>query len=122
MANTKKKAAARARRKISIRKKISGTSDRPRLSVVRSSKHIYAQVVDDVSGRTLVSASSLDKALRGELAGQNKCDQAKAVGAAVAKACLDADITSVCFDRNGFIYHGRVAAVAEGAREAGLSF
>jgi large subunit ribosomal protein L18 len=108
----------RVRRKTRIRKKVNGTTDRPRLSVFRSAKHIYAQVVNDADGKTLASASTLIKGV-GE---GNKMDQAKAVGAAVAKACLDKGIKAVVFDRNGFLYHGRIRALAESAREAGLSF
>jgi len=120
--STKTKSAARLRRKRSIRKKINGTPERPRLSVFRSARHIYAQVIDDASGSTLVSASTLSKDLKSELDGKSKTEQAKLVGIAIAKHCLDKDIRQVAFDRNGFIYHGRVAAVAEGAREGGLEF
>lgn len=106
----------RARRKARIRKKVVGTTERPRLSVFRSAKHIYAQVIDDSTGRTLAATSS--KA-GGEGA---KTDRAKAVGSAIAAACKDAGIEKVVFDRNGYIYHGRVKALAESAREAGLQF
>ena len=116
---SKKSAKGRARRKLRIRKKVSGTNTRPRLSVFRSAKHIYAQVVDDLSGQTLVAASSNSKAFSAE---GNKTDAAKAVGAAVAEACKAKGIESIVFDRNGYIYHGRVKALADGAREAGLSF
>ena len=109
----------RLRRKIRIRKKVNGTSERPRLSVFRSAKHIYAQVVDDSGGRTLVAASTV---LKGVGEDGNKIERAKAVGSAIAKACLDKGIKAVVFDRNGFLYHGRVRALAESAREAGLSF
>lgn len=109
----------RLRRKVRIRKKVNGTSERPRLSVFRSAKHIYAQVVDDTGGRTLVAASTVLKGVGEE---GNKIERAKAVGAAVAKACLDKGIKAVVFDRNGFLYHGRIRALAESAREAGLSF
>jgi len=120
--STKSKSAARLRRKRSIRKKINGTPERPRLSIFRSARHIYAQVIDDASGSTLASASTLSKDLKSELDGKSKTEQAKLVGMAIAKHCLDKDIRQVAFDRNGFIYHGRVAAVAEGAREGGLDF
>jgi large subunit ribosomal protein L18 len=109
----------RLRRKVRIRKKVNGTSERPRLSVFRSAKHIYAQVVDDAEGRTLVAASTVLKGVGDE---GNKVERAKAVGAAIAKACLDKGIKAVVFDRNGFLYHGRIRALAESAREAGLSF
>lgn len=117
MAKTQSKRLARLRRKKHIKKVIRGTTERPRLSVFRSARHIYAQVIDDESGRTLASASSL------KLDGQtgNK-DAAKAVGEAIGKAAIAADVDTVVFDRNGYLYHGRVAALAEGAREAGLKF
>ena len=113
---------AREKRKARIRKKLSGTSDRPRLTVYRSLKHIYAQVVDDTTGKTLAAASSLSKDFKGkEVEGDKKAD-AKRVGALIAAKCKSANITAVVFDRNGFLYHGRVRALAESAREAGLSF
>ena len=113
---------ARKRRQRRIRMKISGTAERPRLNVFRSLGHIYAQVIDDVSGHTIASASTVDKKLRGELDGKNKSDQAKLVGEAVAQRAKDAGVETVIFDRGGFIYHGRVKALAEGAREGGLKF
>jgi len=116
------KVAARSRRKVSIRKKISGTAERPRLSVFRSARHIYVQAIDDASNQVLASASDLEESLKGDLAGKKKKDRAKAIGLAVAKRLLAKDIKLVVFDRNGFIYHGRVSAVADGAREAGLQF
>jgi large subunit ribosomal protein L18 len=139
---SKDKNEARARRKKSIRKRISGTSERPRLSVYRSNKHIYAQVIDDADSRSLVLVSDLSKELgealkaaaeapastdsaEGEEAASPeglKVRRARVVGAAVAKACLDKGITKVVFDRNGYLYHGRVRALAEAAREAGLDF
>ena len=100
-----------------MRFRITGTPERPRLAVVRSAKHIYAQIIDDVKGVTLVSASTLNVNAEG-----TKTDAAKAVGEAVAKKALDAGITKVVFDRGGNIYHGRIKALAEGAREAGLDF
>lgn len=109
----------RARRKRRIRKKISGTPERPRLSVFRSAKHIYAQVIDDTTGRTLASSSSKTKGFTVE---GSKVDVAKAVGSSVAEACKTAGISQVVFDRNGYIYHGRVKALADGAREGGLEF
>lgn len=114
------KQLSRLKRKRRIRKKVNGTADRPRLSVFRSTNHIYAQVVDDATGATLASASSVAKSVREESG--NKTDVAKKVGAALAEACKAKGIESVVFDRNGFIYHGRVKALADAAREAGLSF
>ena len=100
-----------------MRFRITGTPERPRLAVFRSAKHIYTQIIDDVKGVTLVSASTLNVNAEG-----TKTDAAKAVGEAVAKKALDAGITKVVFDRGGNIYHGRIKALAEGAREAGLDF
>ena len=111
---------ARMRRHARVRKNISGTAERPRLNVFRSSKHIYAQIIDDVNAVTLVSASSLEKAFTEENGGN--CDAAKVVGQLVAKKALEKGIKAVVFDRGGYIYHGRVAALAEGAREGGLEF
>jgi large subunit ribosomal protein L18 len=111
----------RLKRKNRIRRKLSGTSERPRLTVYKSLKHIYAQVVDDSSGRTLAFASSLSKELKGKDEG-NKKDDAKRVGTLVAEKAKAANVKQVVFDRNGFPYHGRIAAVAEAAREAGLEF
>jgi large subunit ribosomal protein L18 len=113
---------ARAKRKARIRKKVSGTPDRPRLTVYKSLKHMYAQVVDDTTGRTLAAASTGSKALKGELQEDDKTAAAKKVGAAIARAAMEKGVTQVVFDRNGFDYHGRVAAVAQAAREAGLKF
>lgn len=110
------------RRKLRIRKKVEGTSERPRLSVFRSSKHIYAQVIDDREGKTLAFASTLSKDLRGTLEEDNKTDAAKKVGALIAKICKSKKIDRVVFDRNGYLYHGRVSALAQAAREAGLEF
>jgi large subunit ribosomal protein L18 len=115
------KVAARNRRKVSIRKKIAGTADRPRLTVFRSAKHIYVQAVDDTTNTVIASASDLEETIKASLTGKKK-DRAKAVGAAVAKKLLAKNISLCIFDRNGFIYHGRVSAVADGAREGGLKF
>ena len=109
----------RIRRHKRVRGKIFGTAQKPRLCVFRSLKNIYAQVIDDENGKTLASASSLDKEFNQY--GGNK-DAAKLVGQAVAKAAMDKGITEVAFDRGGYIFHGRVQALAEGAREAGLKF
>jgi large subunit ribosomal protein L18 len=108
-------------RKTRIRKKVSGTSERPRLTVFRSATHIYAQVVDDENCRTLLAASSLDKDIKQEVEGK-KTDVAKKVGSLVARKCLENNIKKVVFDRNGFVYHGRIRALADGARESGLEF
>ena len=105
-----------------VRKKISGTSDMPRLSVYRSNKHIQAQIIDDVKGVTLVSASTLDPQLKGQLEEVDKKGAAKKVGQLIAERALQAGIKTVVFDRGGYIYTGRVAEVANGAREAGLEF
>ncbi len=112
----------RERRKLRIRKKMSGTAERPRLTVFRSAKHIYAQVIDDTTGKTLAFASTLSKDLRGTLGDDNKGDAAKKVGALIAKICKSKGIDKVVFDRNGYLYHGRVSALAQAAREAGLEF
>ena len=113
---------AREKRKNRIRKKLSGTTERPRLTVYRSLKHIYAQVVDDTTGQTLAAIGTTAKSLKAEPGEEGKTAAAKRVGAAVAKAAMDKGITKVVFDRNGFDYHGRIAAVAQAAREAGLEF
>ena len=116
------KIVGRERRKLRIRKKVGGTTERPRLSVFRSTKHIYAQVIDDVTGKTLAHASTLSKDLQGTLDDDKKMDAAKKVGALIAKVCKSKGIDKVVFDRNGYLYHGRVSALAEAAREAGLEF
>jgi large subunit ribosomal protein L18 len=116
------KLEGRDRRKARIRKRISGTPERPRLSVFRSARHIYAQVVDDTGGGTLAAASTLSPDLRGTLEADDKTGAAKKVGALIAKMCLERKVEKVVFDRNGFLYHGRIKALAEAAREAGLSF
>ena len=122
MAVKNKKQAGRLRRKRSIRKRISGTGERPRLSVFRSNKHIYCQVIDDVSGVTLASVSTQTATLKAAAEGKDKTELAGLVGQAIAEQCKEKNIETVVFDRNGFIYHGRVKAVAEGAREGGLKF
>jgi len=116
------KLVGRERRKARIRKKISGDTERPRLSVFRSARHIYAQVVDDSGGGTLAAASTLSPDLKGTLESDSKIGAAKKVGALIAKMCLERKVEKVVFDRNGFLYHGRVKALAEAAREAGLDF
>lgn len=112
----------RIRRKRHIRKRIRGNAGRPRLSVFRSVKHIYAQAIDDEANHVLVAASDLEKALAGELDGKKKSERAREIGKAIGKRLLEKNVNRVVFDRNGFIYHGRVKEVAEGAREAGLEF
>jgi large subunit ribosomal protein L18 len=112
----------RERRKLRIRRKISGTGDKPRLTVFRSAKHIYAQVIDDVEGKTLVHVSTLSRDVRGTVEDANKTDAAKKVGQAIAKLLVAKGIEKVVFDRNGYLYHGRVRALADGAREGGLKF
>lgn len=116
------KIAAWQRRKLRVRKKVSGTQERPRMTVYRSNKHIYVQVVDDTTGRTLTSASCLSPEIREELKGLKKIEVAKRVGALAAKRCVEAHIAKVVFDRNGYGYTGRVAAVAQAARDGGLEF
>jgi large subunit ribosomal protein L18 len=114
------KLSRRDRIKMGIRKRLSGSSSRPRLSVYRSNKGIYAQIIDDVSGKTLVSASSLSKDFNAEKG--TKIDQSVAVGKLVAEKAIAAGIKDVVFDRNGYLYHGRVKSLADGAREGGLNF
>ena len=104
------------------RKTLIGTSERPRLNVYRSTSHIYAQVINDETGNTLAAASTLDTALKGQLAGKKKQEQAKLVGQLIGKRAKEKGVSKVVFDRGGYLYTGRVAAVAEGAREAGLDF
>jgi large subunit ribosomal protein L18 len=123
MMSPKEKRLARLRRKKRVRKKVFGTPERPRLSVYRSLKHIYAQVIDDTKGITLVAASTLDPALREQLKEiKGKIEAARLVGKLVAERALEKGIKKVVFDRGGFKYHGRVKALADGAREAGLEF
>ncbi len=112
----------RERRKLRIRKRVTGTAERPRLSVFRSARHIYAQVIDDASGQTLAAASTLSKDLSGQFEEGTKTDAAKKVGTLIAKFCKDKGITKIVFDRNGYLYHGRISALAQAAREAGLEF
>ena len=120
MKGNKTARAARQRRHVRLRKTVVGTQERPRLAVFRSLTHIYAQVIDDAQGRTLAASSTLEKALKG--ASGNKTERAKAVGSAVAQKAIEAGVTNVVFDRGGNRYHGRVKALAEAAREAGLKF
>lgn len=118
--NLRKK--ARLKRKKRIRKKLFGTQQRPRLSVFRSSKHIYAQVIDDTHGHTLTTASSMEKAVKEQPKFDNKIAVANFVGKLLGERTIEKGVNKVVFDRNGFLYHGRVKAVSDGAREAGLEF
>ena len=113
---------ARQRRHRRVRKHVSGVPDRPRLNVFRSHKHIYAQVIDDTTGSTLVAASTVDVELRGQSSGKSKTEQAHLVGSLVAERAIDAGVKQVVFDAGGYKYHGRVKALADAAREAGLDF
>jgi large subunit ribosomal protein L18 len=113
---------ARLRRHHRVREKLSGTAERPRLCVFRSLNHIYAQIVDDVAGRTLAAASTLDAEIAGAADGKNKTGRADMVGELLAKRATGKGIKQVAFDRGGFLYHGRIKALAEGARKGGLKF
>jgi large subunit ribosomal protein L18 len=119
---TKRIEKVRNKKKLRVRKKVQGTQDRPRLSVFRSASHIYAQAIDDVSGRTIAAASSLAKELGGAAGSLKKTEVAKSVGLLVAKRLLELGVTAVVFDRGRFLYHGRVKSLADGARESGLNF
>ncbi len=121
MSNAKSNQVARARRHHRVRKKVSGTPGRPRLAVFRSNRHVVAQVIDDISGRTLAAASSLEASVRTAGPSGNR-DAAAAVGKLVAERAKAAGVSKVAFDRGGFLYHGRVAALADAARETGLEF
>ncbi len=116
------KEAGRARRHKRIRMRLSGTAERPRLNVFRSEQHIYAQVVDDVAQRTLVSASTVEQAVRGQVPHGNTVAAAQEIGKLVAQRAREIGVTRVVFDRGGYLYHGRVQALADAAREAGLEF
>ena len=120
MFSKQNRAESRVKRHLRVRKKVSGTAERPRLAVFRSEKNIYAQIIDDVKAVTLVSASSLDKDFENKI-GSNK-EAAKVVGQLIAKKALDNGIKTVVFDRGGYVYHGRIQELAEAAREAGLEF
>ena len=115
-----KKTSSRLRRQVRVRKKVSGTPERPRLVVTKSARHLYAQVIDDVAGKTLASASTMESDLRGS--GDDKTSKAKTVGGLLAERAKAAGVESVVFDRAGNKYHGRIAALADGAREGGLGF
>ncbi|MEG1607391.1 MAG: 50S ribosomal protein L18 [Mucinivorans sp.] len=116
------KIARRERIKMRVRKVVSGTPEMPRLTVFRSNKQIYAQLIDDKSNKTLCCSSSLDQAIAAAAAGKTKVEQAALVGQAIAQKAVEAGVTTVCFDRNGYLYHGRVKQLADAARKAGLKF
>ncbi|MBN2255986.1 MAG: 50S ribosomal protein L18 [Deltaproteobacteria bacterium] len=122
MASSKKLVQIRAKRKRRVRGKLFGTAERPRLSVFRSARHIYVQAVADDVGQTIASASTMSRELRGSLSGMKKSEAAKKVGALLAQKLTARNVTAAVFDRGPFLYHGRVKALAEGAREAGLQF
>jgi len=122
MSQKNQRETARQNRKTRIRKRIFGTEQRPRLSVFRSAKHIYAQLVIDSTGSTILAASTLSPDLRAEIGDLDKSDAAKKVGQWIGKKALEKNIQRVVFDRNGFLYHGRIKALADGARESGLVF
>lgn len=117
-----KRRQARFKRQVRVRRKVRGTAEMPRLCVYRSAKHIYAQIIEDTTGKTLVSASTVSTDVGEGLKNTGNVEAAKAVGKAIAQKALGMDIKNVVFDRNGFLYHGRVKTLAEAAREAGLSF
>ncbi|HZP41364.1 MAG TPA: 50S ribosomal protein L18 [Candidatus Binatia bacterium] len=119
---TTEKVLSRGRRRARVRARVRGTEERPRLSVFRSGKHIYAQVVADTLGKTLLAVSTLSPELRSELKKTTNVEAAKQVGLLAARRCQEKGIRRIVFDRNGFLYHGRIRAVAEGAREGGLEF
>ncbi len=122
MIKKKSRAEVREKKHLKIRNRFSGTAERPRLSVFRSNKHMYAQIIDDTVGQTLVSASTLEKKVQSELKFTDNVEAAKYLGSVIGKRAVEKGITEVVFDRGGFIYHGKVAALADAAREAGLKF
>jgi large subunit ribosomal protein L18 len=122
MDKAKEKKLARQRRHARVRRRVHGTSERPRLTVFRSLKHIHAQVIDDTQGHTLVAASTLDAEVRGQLADKDKSAQAAVVGEVLARRALEAGVERIVFDRSGYKYHGRVKSLADAARKAGLEF
>ena len=122
MVSKKSRAEVRTKKHSRMRNRFSGTAERPRLSVFRSNNHMYAQIIDDTVGNTLVSASTLEKDVKSELEKTNNVDAAAYLGTVIAKRAIEKGIKSVVFDRGGFIYQGKVAALAEAAREAGLEF
>ncbi len=122
MVNKKSRKEVRVKKHMRIRNRFSGTAERPRLAVFRSNNHMYAQIIDDTVGNTLVAASTLEKEVKAELTKTNNVDAAAYLGTVIGKRALEKGITKVVFDRGGFIYHGKIAALAEAAREAGLEF
>ena len=122
MINKESRSKIRAKKHLRIRNRFSGTAERPRLAVFRSNNHMYAQIIDDTVGNTLVSASTVQKEVKAELEKTNNVDAAAYLGKVIAKKALDKGITTVVFDRGGFIYQGKVKALADAAREAGLEF
>lgn len=113
---------ARRQRHLRVRRRVAGTAERPRLAVFRSHRHVYAQLIDDTAGRTIATASTVEAGLRGQLESTGTIEAARVVGRLIAERAREKGIEQVVFDRGGYLYHGRVAAVAEGAREAGLKF
>ena len=122
MVSKKSRQDVRVKKHMKIRNRFSGTAERPRLSVFRSNNHMYAQIIDDTVGNTLVSASTTEKAVKAELEKTNNVDAAAYLGTVIAKRALEKGIDTVVFDRGGYLYHGRVRSLAEGAREGGLNF
>ena len=122
MVSKESRQLVRAKKHMKIRNRFSGTAERPRLAVFRSNNHMYAQIIDDTVGNTLVSASTLEKEIKAELEKTNNVDAAAYLGTVIAKRALEKGINTVVFDRGGFIYQGKIAALAEAAREAGLEF
>ena len=122
MVSKESRSENRAKKHMKIRNRFSGTAERPRLAVFRSNNHMYAQIIDDTVGQTLVSASTMEKDVKAELNKTNDVEAAAYVGTVIAKRALEKGITTVVFDRGGYIYQGKVAALAEAAREAGLEF
>ena len=122
MVSKESRQLVRAKKHMKIRNRFSGTAERPRLAVFRSNNHMYAQIIDDTVGNTLVSASTLEKEIKAELEKTNNVDAAAYLGTVIAKRAIEKGITEVVFDRGGFIYQGKVAALADAAREAGLEF
>ena len=122
MIKKKSRAEVREKKHLKIRNRFSGTAERPRLSVFRSNKHMYAQIIDDTIGHTLVSASTLEKKVQSELKYTDNVEAAKYLGSVIGKRAVEKGIKEVVFDRGGFIYHGKIEALADAAREAGLQF
>jgi large subunit ribosomal protein L18 len=122
MVSIKSRSEVRAKKHLRVRDRFSGTANRPRLAVFRSNNHMYAQIIDDTVGNTLVSASTLDKEVKASLSKTNNVEAAAVVGTTIAKKAIEKGITTVVFDRGGFIYQGKVQALADAAREAGLEF